>query len=144
MSQHRGALIAPQSVFVDTSAFKAVADTRDRYHRRALEVQGRLAQGNWGLYTSNLVVAEAHALILNRLGHGQALAFLELMDRRPAAIVWVDEAIHDDATALIRRYEDKDFSLTDATSFVIMERLGLRTAFAFDADFLRYGFTILS
>jgi predicted nucleic acid-binding protein len=40
---------------------------------------------------------------------------------------------------VLRRYEDKDFSYVDATSFAVMERLRIREAFAFDPHFVRYG-----
>lgn len=33
---------------------------------------------------------------------------------------------------IIRRYTDKPFSYTDAVSFAVMERLGVKEAFAFD------------
>jgi uncharacterized protein len=45
------------------------------------------------------------------------------------------------ARATIYRYTDKTFSLTDAISFVVMERLGITTPFTFDDDFRQYGFT---
>ncbi len=46
------------------------------------------------------------------------------------------------AKAIIYRYTDKDFSLTDAISFALMERLRIPTAFTFDRDFERYGLSI--
>jgi predicted nucleic acid-binding protein len=33
--------------------------------------------------------------------------------------------------------------LTDATSFAVMERLGIEAAFAFDRDFRQYGLPVL-
>jgi uncharacterized protein len=45
---------------------------------------------------------------------------------------------------IIYRYGDKDFTLTDATSFAVMERLAITRAFSFDHHFSQYGFTILS
>lgn len=33
------------------------------------------------------------------------------------------------------RHKDKDYSFVDCLSFVIMERLGIRQAFAVDEDF---------
>jgi uncharacterized protein len=44
------------------------------------------------------------------------------------------------AVEIIRRYHDKDLSLTDATSFAVMERLRIGWAFSFDRDFNQYGF----
>ena len=48
------------------------------------------------------------------------------------------------AREIIRQYEDKSFSLTDATSFAVMERLRISYAFTFDRNFAQYGFTILT
>jgi len=40
---------------------------------------------------------------------------------------------------LFRDYADKRWSFTDCTSKVVMERLGIRTAFAFDHHFKQFG-----
>ncbi len=47
------------------------------------------------------------------------------------------------AQGLIVRYHDKTFSLTDALSFVVMERLDISHAFSFDHNFRQYGFQLL-
>jgi predicted nucleic acid-binding protein len=61
--------------------------------------------------------------------------------------VWPVERVTEEdeskAVAIVGRYADKTFSYTDATSFAVMERLGLKTAFAFDPHFTRYGFQLL-
>ena len=43
---------------------------------------------------------------------------------------------------IIARYEDKTRSYTDATSFAVMERLGLKVAFAFDPHLRQHGFQV--
>ena len=52
----------------------------------------------------------------------------------------VDEA---HTISIISKYTDKSFSYADATSFAVMERLGIRRAFAFDPHFRQYGFRVV-
>jgi predicted nucleic acid-binding protein len=40
-----------------------------------------------------------------------------------------------------QQHQDKDYSLTDRISFVVMQRLSISTAFAFDRHFVQVGFT---
>jgi predicted nucleic acid-binding protein len=40
---------------------------------------------------------------------------------------------------LVREHQDKAYSLCDALSFVVMERLGIYEAIAFDRHFREYG-----
>jgi uncharacterized protein len=56
----------------------------------------------------------------------------------------VRESDEESAIGLVRRHADKGYSLCDAMSFVVMERLGITEAIAFDRHFVEYGrFTIL-
>ncbi|MGH7931325.1 MAG: hypothetical protein ACREQV_26450 [Candidatus Binatia bacterium] len=50
----------------------------------------------------------------------------------------------DVAKDIIRKYTDKSFSYTDATSFAVMARTGISAAFACDAHFQQYGFKLLT
>ena len=58
--------------------------------------------------------------------------------------MWITPADVQRATAIIYQYDDKDFSLTDATRFAIMERLRIRYAFTFDHHFAQYGLAVLA
>ncbi len=40
---------------------------------------------------------------------------------------------------VFRRYQDKQWSFTDCTSKVLIERLGIAEAFAFDHHFEQFG-----
>lgn len=129
--------IGERSVFVDTSAFYSAISRTDARHRIAAETFALLQRERLPLFTSNIVVAETHALMLRRLGRTIAARWLSSLDIN---LVFATELDHDQALDLIRRYTDKDFSYADAVSFVLMGRLGIPTAFAFDADFRVYGF----
>lgn len=43
----------------------------------------------------------------------------------------------------VRVRNDKDFSFTDATTFSVMDRLEIGTAFSFDHNFIQYGFATM-
>ena len=131
-------------MFLDSSAFYAALDARERKHPDARSLFEHLRALGAQLYTSNYVAAEAHALILRRVGRVVALRFLSDLDRSATTVIGALPADEQRARAILRRYDDKDFSLTDAISFAIMERLGISQAFSFDSDFAQYGFDVLS
>ena len=135
--------IQPARVFVDTSAYFGLADPDDATHAAALAAARRLAAERRYLFTSNFVVAETHALCLARVGRRAAARLLNEIDRSPAVIVRVSAADERRARRIIAQYDDKDFSLTDATSFAVMERLRIGYAFTFDHHFAQYGFALI-
>lgn len=91
------------------------------------------------------MLAETHALVLNRLGRAPALRVLTDILRSPATtVVRVTPADERRALAIIAQYTDKQFSFTDTTSFAVMERLGLTRVITFDRDFTQYGFLALT
>lgn len=134
----------PRNVFVDTGVWVAIGDRRDRHHTAAVASYKRLANDRCLLTTTNLVVAEAYALILPRAGRLQALHLLDVV-RQAGRLsrVYADAALEAQAEAILRRYNDQDFSLTDAVSFAVMDEGGIKEAFAFDKHFATAGFTLV-
>lgn len=132
------------SVFVDSSAWYALADADDAYHQRATVNFRRLLAVRRGLVTTNHIVAETYTLLRARLGFRGAQQFLagtrsSVYTRR----VFVPESWEEAVEDLLARYDDQDFSYVDATSFVTMRRLGLDEALAFDHHFAILGFTLI-
>lgn len=123
-------------VLVDTSAVYALIDKDDSYHRRAVAILRSLPRHGLSPFLTNFVVAESHALLLSRLGAQTARDWLLNQSWPIEPVSLVDE---EKAKEITRRYMDKTFSYTDATSFAVMERLGAREAFAFDPHFQQYG-----
>jgi predicted nucleic acid-binding protein len=129
---------------VDASAYFALLDNDDDYHAQALSIRDRLIAERWRLFTTSFVLAETHALLLNRLSQDIATTFLQDLEQSTTTLVWATPADVQHAKAIISQYDDKDFSLTDAISFVVMERLRIQYAFTFDRHFTQYGLTVLT
>lgn len=133
-----------RDVFVDTSAWYALADRGDAHHRRAAEQARRLLDDRRTLISTNHIVGETYTLLRARLGHAPAQEFLRrTRDSAFARRVFVPQPWEEAAEDLLARYDDHDFSYVDATSFVAMRRLGLQEAFAFDRHFATLGFLLV-
>lgn len=131
-------------VFVDTSAYFALADPRDDNAATAQTIGQALSAFHSRQFTTNFILAETHALLLSRAG--RQVAYEALHDIVMSATVTVRVSARDELRAhnILAEYDDKDFSLTDATSFAVMERLRIPHAFTFDRNFAQYGLTVLT
>src|SRR5207237_1252156 len=110
-------------------------DPRDNKHSVASRIFRRLAEQRRPLITTNFIRAETHGLLVSRTGRDFAIRFLDLVSVGTASIVRVTLEDENRAIEIIRQYSDKAFSLTDATSFAVMERLQIGIAASFDRDF---------
>ena len=132
-----------KQLFVDTSAFFALTDRRDMNHEAAVRIIRQLIREQTELLTTNYVVAETHALLLNRIDSQTALQVIEELYKSQTRIYRVREAEENKALEIIRMFTDKEFSLVEAISFATMKRFHLTQAFTFDHHFAQYGFSLV-
>lgn len=130
--------------FVDISAWLALNDSSDNFHREALARVDKIKTTNTALYTSDYAIDESLTIIRYRVSHKLAVLFGEsvLTSGIVTVVSLTDEDRHA-AREMFRRYDDKEFSFTDCTSFALMKRLHLGSAFTFDAHFRQAGFSLL-
>jgi len=133
-----------ERVFVDSSAYYAYTDTDDANHAAALSLARRLAADQADFYTSNFVVAETHGLLVNRLDRDAAERVLERLYASTTRIVRATQADETRAREIIRQYTDKNYSLIDAISFAVMQRLHLRQVWTYVHHFAQFGFTAVA
>jgi predicted nucleic acid-binding protein len=127
-------------VFVDTSAWVALANRSDRHHKEATE-GFRALQKRCRFLTTNLVVAETYVLLHRTLGYEAAIAFLDAVESSPKTTKFLsDEATEASAGEILRGHRDQDYSYTDAVSFAAMRSHKIQRAFAFDHHFSTAGF----
>lgn len=128
-------------IFIDTSAWYALADAGDVNHARSKIFLPNALADYRDLITTNHVVGETYTLLLYRLGHAVALGFISNIRKslrlKNVFVSWETEM---KAYTLLQRYPDQSFSFIDGTSFAVMKEQGISDCFAFDKHFAIAGF----
>jgi len=135
--------VAP--VFIDTSGWANFFVRSQPQHRladrllREIRMTGRAA-------TTNYVLAELAALMISplRLPHALRQEVSEAIRRADwIDIVHVDEQLDARSWQFMATHQDKNFSLVDCSSFVLMNDRGLSAALTADRHFEQAGFVRL-
>jgi predicted nucleic acid-binding protein len=124
-------------IFVDTGAWFAAVTPSDPNHPHAAAF---LASNRDPLITSDYVIDETLTLLRARGEYRRALLLGEqFFAGEVAEIAYLTEADVQQAWETFRHYADKNWSFTDCASKVLCDRLGVKTAFAFDRHFKQFG-----
>jgi predicted nucleic acid-binding protein len=128
------------AAFVDTGAWFAYFVRRDPDHQAA---RAWIRQNRQPLVTTDYIFDELLTLLKLRENYRVAAAAGEaIWQQRAARIEYVTVEDITRTWEVFRQYDDKDWSFTDCTSKVIIERLGITHAFAFDGHFEQFGTVI--
>ena len=125
-----------RAVLWDSSAILALLDADDADHGRAVAAADHIVAERRPSFVTNYIEAEAHALLLRKLGRAIARQWL-LTGGLPVLRALPQE--EERAKAILASHADKDWSLCDAISFAVLESRGARMAFTFDRRFRQYG-----
>ncbi len=125
-------------IFVDTSAWFAAFVSNDRNHQKA---KGWLGRYDAKLVTTDYIFDELLTLMKQRGEYDKALEIGESFlygDYADLMLVSLEDI--ESAWNVFKRYRDKGWSFTDCTSYVVMKKLNVTKAFAFDVHFSQFGF----
>lgn len=128
-------------VFADTAYFFALVIANDEWHEQAVAFSRQnslpILTTSWGLTE----LADGFC----RGGHRRK--FLEILDDAEGdpeiIIVEAEQSLWNRGRDLFANRPDKDWSLTDCISFVVMKERGLTDALTSDHHFEQAGFNIL-
>jgi predicted nucleic acid-binding protein len=125
-------------MFLDTSGLFCRHYRREKRHgpaKRYFETKSKKL-------THSYVLSEFVTLCFSRgLPRAATLGFARRLLAHPLVeVVWVGEALHRKALELLDKRHDKDYSLCDAVSFVVMRQRGLAEALTTDHYLAQEGF----
>ncbi len=132
-------------VFVDTSGWANAFIKTERYHTKASILVERWQQNNQCVVTTNYVLSELIVLLGSR-GQYRSTVLNNIETIRLAdwvEIVHVDKSLDDKAWQLLADRLDKQWSLVDAVSFIVMQERNLTEALTADRHFEQAGFVCL-
>jgi len=128
------------AVFADTFFYLALLNDDDAAHGRAL-AESKVSRP---IVTSEFVLLELGNACARAEDHADFLAVVDGMRASPRiSIVPLDSELLERSLQLMATRPDKDWSLTDCTSFVVMQDAGINEALTGDRHFEQAGFKAL-
>ncbi|HXJ97135.1 MAG TPA: PIN domain-containing protein [Terriglobia bacterium] len=129
-------------VFADTSYWIALFNPRDELHHKAVEASQKFPE----LATTEMVLVEFLNAFSDRGPRLRAAASRAVTVLRASAPVSVTPQTSEQFERALSRYNDrpdKNWSLTDCASFLMMEAESIEDALTHDQHFVQAGFRAL-
>ena len=134
-------------VFVDTWGWCTIVNGAQTEHIETAGLFQELIDKGTTFVTTNFVLDESYTLIRTRIHHKTAVEFHDLMQVLISdgyvKLIQVPPEIEHEGWEIFERCSDKDFSYTDCTSFVVMQRLKITQAITTDGHFRQMSFQTL-
>jgi predicted nucleic acid-binding protein len=131
-------------IFVDTSAFIALGNSRDHFHLQAKELKRTLIESQRTFVTTSLIIVEFCSAFSNLLFRSTAIDFVEsIANSRQWECLEVDQILRQRGFELFKQMSDKEWSLVDCISIIVARDIGVTQIFTNDHHFEQAGFQIL-
>src|SRR6266446_6921967 len=124
------------TVLVDTAAWIALVNTRDELHSRAEQTMIELRRGNVALITTEFVLLEVANALCASAWREKAVKLINGLRSVPELhVLAADTTLLAEGWQLYRSRLDKEWSLTDCTSIVVMQKERIEQVFTSDHHF---------
>ena len=133
-------------IFVDTAGWGNLVDTLQEFHAETKTIYLSAKQNGSRLVTTNYVIAELIALLSSplRIPRMKSIKFIESIKSSALVdIVHIDEDLDAKSWELLKNRADKNWSLVDCSSFIVMQENKIVEALTTDHHFQQAGFVRL-
>ena len=133
-------------IFVDTSGWGNLVDTLQVFHQETRTIYEDAKQEGSRFVTTNYVIAELVALLSSplRVPRSKSIGYIEsIKSSSLVEIIHIDEYLDTKAWELLTNRTDKNWSLVDCSSFVVMREHKIVESLTTDHHFEQAGFVRL-
>ncbi len=128
-------------VFADASYYVALLSPRDQHHQDAIRISGQLRRP---IIVTEFVLIEVSNALASVESRARAVAlWAHLQNDSSVTVVPATTTLISDGLDFYAHRLDKEWSLTDCVSFVVMQERGIREALTADHHFEQAGFAAL-
>ncbi len=131
------------NIFVDTSGWGNLVDNSQPYHQIAVNFYQTTTRDKYKLITTNYIIGELTTLLSSplRIPRSKIIAFIDsLKQSNYVEIIHIDQTTDLSAWELFKQRPDKNWSLVDCSSFIVMKQKQLSQALTNDHHFEQAGF----
>ncbi|HOF01607.1 MAG TPA: PIN domain-containing protein [Spirochaetota bacterium] len=131
-------------IFIDTFAWIALINKSDNYHKLSVDLFNEILIKNNKLYTSTFIITETINALSKFMYRKPILEFLNrIQNSQILNLIEINMDIYNNSINLFKKRIDKEWGLTDCSSFIVMEKYDIIKAFTNDKHFEQAGFELL-
>jgi predicted nucleic acid-binding protein len=131
-------------VLLDTAYAIALSSPNDLFHHRAVQLADELKAAGTRLVTTRAILLEIGNALSKQRHRRAGVMLLNSLEADPRVeIISMSEELYSRALRLHRERPDKEWTLTDCVSFIVMEDRGISEALTTDEHFQQAGFHVL-
>ena len=133
-----------KDVFVDSFAWIAAINKSDNHHEVTLRIFEDLLGKQAKLFTTNYVIVETINALSKVEFRKAVVEFMDKLETSPSVeIIKITDETYNEAWRLYQQRMDKDWGITDCTSFEVMKMLNIKRAFTNDKHFEQAGYSLV-
>jgi len=131
-------------IFVDSFAWIAIINKSDNYHQVSIDLFNELLTQQTKLVITNYILIETINALSKPEHRRGIIEFINRIEKSPSVNIFkITDELYKSAWHLYQHRMDKDWGITDCTSFEVMKALSIEKAFTNDKHFEQAGYRIL-